>query len=86
MMRFNPDQRASHRAGRQEQAAILLSLNPGNRRAGGKCSSDIHQGSMMAGDTLPRTQSPEGLREESFTKSNSLLPPQALGGENTQGS
>lgn len=34
---------------------------------------DIHQGGMMARDIVLRTQFPEGLTEESFTKSN-LLP------------
>lgn len=33
---------------------------------------DIHQGGMMAGDIMPRTQLPEGFTEKSFTKSNPL--------------
>lgn len=33
---------------------------------------DIHQGGMMAGDIMLRTQLPEGFREKSYTKSNPL--------------
>lgn len=74
-MRESPDHRAWHRAGRQQQAAILLPLNPGDRGAGGKRGLDFHQSGMMAGDTLPETQSPEGLREESFPKPTPPVPP-----------
>lgn len=68
VMKESSDHRAWHRAGRQQQAAVLLPLNPRDRGAGGKRGLDFHQGSKMAGDTLPETQYPEGLGEEGFPK------------------
>lgn len=54
LLRKNTDQRAWPRAGGQERAAILLSLNPGDRGVGGKHGSGIHQGGLMAENLVPR--------------------------------